>query len=70
MVEVNEEGSEATAATAFMLFGGSRYVPIIKPFIADHPFLFFIIDKWIDVVLFSGHLVKPSTVTPFQQDQN
>ncbi|KAK7477131.1 hypothetical protein BaRGS_00031617 [Batillaria attramentaria] len=40
-VHVNEEGSEAAAATGMVM----KRMPIIKPFVADHPFLFFIADK-------------------------
>ncbi|XP_025079996.1 uncharacterized protein LOC112555711 [Pomacea canaliculata] len=56
-VEVNEEGTEAAAAT---LAPEVRcYVPII-PFVVDHPFLFFIIDRRADIVLFMGRLVNPA----------
>ncbi|KAL8598852.1 hypothetical protein ACOMHN_015431 [Nucella lapillus] len=57
VVEVNEEGSEAAAATAMVMM--MRSMPVIKPFTADHPFLFFILDRRANVVLFSGRLVNP-----------
>jgi serpin B len=60
--EVNEEGSEATAATGLVvssrgLFGRYRNVPTFK---ADHPFLFFIRHKRNGAILFAGYLIKPS----------
>ena len=62
MVEVNEEGSEAAAATGAVI--ETRSMPIIEPFIADHPFLFLIIDTRADVVLFFGHVIEPSSSAP------
>ena len=62
MVEVDEEGSNAAAARGTVM--KTRSMPVIKPFIADHPFLFLIIDKREDVVLFFGHVVKPSLSAP------
>ncbi|XP_067668696.1 leukocyte elastase inhibitor-like isoform X1 [Haliotis asinina] len=58
-LEVNEEGSEAAAATAVRIM--TRSLPIIEPFKADHPFLFLIRDNRADVVLFMGRLVRPPT---------
>ncbi|XP_048258255.1 leukocyte elastase inhibitor-like isoform X5 [Haliotis rufescens] len=58
-LEVNEEGSEAAAATAVRVMTNS--LPIIEPFKADHPFLFLIRDTRADVVLFMGRLVRPPT---------
>lgn len=57
VVEVNEEGSEAAAATAFTIQLTCVRIPVT--FTADHPFLFFIVDTWANVVLFSGRLVNP-----------
>ena len=67
MVEVNEEGSEAAAATGVVM--AMRSMPIIEPFIADHPFLFLIMDKRADVVLFFGHVIEPSSSAPSQSVQ-
>jgi serpin B len=59
-VEVNEEGTEAAAATAVgMLFAGIRALPEPKVFKADHPFLFFIRDRDTNTVLFSGRVLDP-----------
>jgi serpin B len=57
-VEVNEEGSEAAAATAVFGFRSAR--PLFHTeFIADHPFLFLIYDKATDTILFFGVFQDP-----------
>ena len=60
VVDVNEEGTEAAAATAPVTkrLLSVRSEPVI--FRADHPFLFFIQDKATRSILFLGRLVKPS----------
>jgi serpin B len=56
-VEVNEEGTEAAAATAVVI---SKAAFVEKPeFRADHPFLFMIKDNWSDAILFMGELNHP-----------
>lgn len=59
-IKVNEEGTEAAAATA-MTFG-LRCMPMsIPPFVVDHPFLYFIKDNRADgLILFMGAIVDPS----------
>ena len=60
-MEVNEEGTEAAAATAVgMVFCGIRATPEPKVFKADHPFLFFITDRDTRAVLFSGRVLDPN----------
>ncbi len=57
-VEVNEEGTEAAAATAVVV--ALRSMP--KPpcvFHADHPFVFFIRDNHTGTILFMGRVVNP-----------
>jgi serpin B len=57
-VEVNEEGTEAAAATGVVV--GVRSAPAPPPeFRADHPFLFFIRHDATGAVLFIGRLVRP-----------
>jgi serpin B len=57
-VEVNEEGTEAAAATGIVMgLTSARPGP---SFIADHPFLFLIRDRATDAVLFLGRLQDPS----------
>uniref|UniRef100_A0A8D2ZI80 Serpin B6 n=2 Tax=Scophthalmus maximus TaxID=52904 RepID=A0A8D2ZI80_SCOMX len=57
-VEVNEEGTEAAAATAAVMM--MRCLPI-RPvsFIADHPFLFFIRQNSTMSILFAGRYCSP-----------
>ncbi|CDW55271.1 Serine protease inhibitor family protein [Trichuris trichiura] len=54
-IEINEKGSEAAAATALVMETESVGPERIPPrFIADHPFLFAIMDRPSRVVLFIG----------------
>ena len=55
-IDVNEEGTEAAAATAVIV---DRYVSQARIFKADHPFLFFIREKVTGSILFSGRVVAP-----------
>jgi serpin B len=62
-VEVNEEGTEAAAATAFKMTGcGSAQPenPKFCEFIADHPFIFAIREKKSGVILFLGRVTNPT----------
>jgi serpin B len=58
MVKVDEKGTEATAATAVMLYlsASSKPPPDIK---ADRPFLFLIRDLPTGTILFMGRVVDP-----------
>ncbi|KAM0884001.1 hypothetical protein ACQ4PT_031243 [Festuca glaucescens] len=59
-VEVNEEGTEAAAATAAVIALQSlRVEPVKMDFVADHPFLFVIREDMTGVVLFIGHVANP-----------
>ena len=59
-VEVNEEGTEAAAATGVSM-GLCAVRPATEPvvFKADHPFLFFIKDRDTNAVLFAGRVLDP-----------
>ena len=56
-VEVNEEGTEAAAATAVVI--RKRCLPRRVFFRADHPFLFLIQEKASEVILFFGRMIRP-----------
>jgi serpin B len=62
VVEVNEQGTEAAAATA-VIMTRCMAMPIshevIHDFICDRPFMFFIHDNTNKCVLFVGKYVKP-----------
>jgi serpin B len=56
-VDVNEEGTEAAAATAILIQTSS--VQITPTFRADHPFVFLIRDKQTGSILFLGRVTNP-----------
>nr|XP_009676368.1 PREDICTED: uncharacterized protein LOC104146153 [Struthio camelus australis] len=56
-VEVNEEGTEAAAATAGVMM--LRCAMIVPEFTADHPFLFFIRHNKTSSILFCGRFCSP-----------
>jgi serpin B len=53
-IDVNEEGTEAAAATGVVVGGG--VAPIFR---ADHPFVFLISEKDSGTILFMGRVVNP-----------
>ena len=61
VVEVNEEGTEAAAAT-FMLCGATcpPGPPRRVDFVADHPFMFFVVEEVSEAILFVGHVLDPT----------
>jgi len=61
VVDVNEEGTEAAAATAMTYAVYACILPLktLPQFRADHPFLFFIQHNATKSILFLGRLVKP-----------
>lgn len=60
-VDVNEEGTEAAAATAVAIRAAAERVRPEEPveFRADHPFVFLIRDNRTEAVLFLGRVVNP-----------
>ena len=57
-VQVNEEGTEAAAASGITI--GVTSLSVDQPvFRADHPFLFVIRDRPTDSILFMGRVVNP-----------
>lgn len=60
-IEINEEGTEAAAATAVLV--GLRGISMPEPpidFVADHPFLFILKEDVTGVILFIGQVTNPS----------
>ena len=59
-IEVNEDGTEAAAATAV-----PHMVPLCRVkstrFTCDRPFMFMIRDNLTGVTLFSGHITDPTS---------
>ncbi|TVU11127.1 hypothetical protein EJB05_44693, partial [Eragrostis curvula] len=62
VIDVNEEGTEAAAATAFIVRKMAR---VCKPldFVADHPFVFFVMEEVSGAVVFAGHVLDPTRST-------
>ncbi|HZT83548.1 MAG TPA: serpin family protein [Gemmataceae bacterium] len=58
-VDVNEEGTEAAAATAVIVRATSAQPHVPPTFRADHPFVFLIRDNRSGSLLFLGRLVNP-----------
>ena len=56
-IEVNEEGSEAAAATAGIMM--MRAALMTPQFIFDRPFLYLIKDNLTGMVLFAGRVSNP-----------
>ena len=59
-VEVNEEGAEAAAATAAVVFCCSGGTNLTKRFVCDRPFYYMIRERESGLVLFSGRIVNPT----------
>ena len=57
-IEVNEEGSEAAAATSVLML--TKSIVRDPQFICDHPFLFLIRDNYTGVIMFSGKVTDPT----------
>ncbi|HEX7603024.1 MAG TPA: serpin family protein [Polyangiaceae bacterium] len=55
-VDVNEEGTEAAAATAIVMAAGGGAPAPPKVFLADHPFLFLVRDTKSGAILFLGRM--------------
>lgn len=60
-VDINEEGTEAAAATAVIMEGRSRPMssPFVPVFRADHPFIYAIRDNRTGTILFMGRMMNP-----------
>ncbi len=58
VIDVDEEGTEAAAATAIIAVGATAVADDSVYFIADRPFTYYIIDDNYGEVLFAGRYVK------------
>lgn len=58
MIEVNEEGAEAAAATAAVMM--LRCMPIVMDFHCTKPFIYFIHSLDDHKILFMGKVTDPS----------
>ncbi len=56
-VDVNEEGTEAAAATAVVVARSAARPPV--EFAADHPFLLIIRSRDENAILFMGRVANP-----------
>ncbi|XP_027358869.1 serpin-ZXA-like [Abrus precatorius] len=61
-IEVNEEGTEASASTAVIISQQRAMMPI-PSFVADHPFVFMIREETSMAVFFIGAVVNPLLVS-------
>ncbi len=59
-VELNEEGTEAAAATGVVMTTESAMISEPPRFTADHPFLFFLRDDTTGAILFAGRVANPT----------
>ncbi|XP_049638036.1 plasminogen activator inhibitor 2 [Suncus etruscus] len=56
-IDVNEEGTVAAASTGGVMTGRTGHGG--PQFVADHPFLFFIVDTMTNIILFMGQFTSP-----------
>lgn len=59
-IDVNEQGTEASAATAVVV--ATKSVQRVQSFIANRPFLFLIKEKSTETILFMGRIADPTKV--------
>ncbi len=58
-IEINEDGSEAAAASAVVMDRKTASTELPKAFRADHPFIFMIKENTTNSILFIGHFTNP-----------
>lgn len=63
LVNVNEAGTEAAAATVVMMEAGYSPPQSLPVFRADHPFLFIIQENKTGCILFIGRVINPNGTT-------
>jgi serpin B len=63
-ISIDEEGTVAAAATAFVGVGVSAPIDPPIPVAFDHPFVFFVRDIETNALLFLGHYANPPSANP------
>jgi len=59
VIDVNEKGTEAAAATVVRVYAAAAPPRNPQPFKVDHPFLFFLRETRTGAILFLGRIVDP-----------
>ena len=59
-ISVSEEGTQAAAVTAVLMTLTSVVTPSIQTIVADHPFVYLIVEKQTGTILFIGVVNDPS----------
>ena len=69
-IDVNEEGSEASAATS-VIINWKTMGPKREIFKCSHPFMFMIIDNEFSNIIFAGNVMHPTSIQdrPTQEEQ-
>ncbi|CAL4950151.1 unnamed protein product [Urochloa decumbens] len=60
VIEVNEEGTEAAASTACTFLKKGKRLDLTE-FVADHPFVFFLVEEVSGAIVFMGHVLDPTS---------
>lgn len=68
-IKLDEEKTEAAAASAATIKIGAGTTAPLKIFTADHPFVFFILDNRTDAIVFIGRYVMPVGVVKLIDDK-
>ncbi|XP_032081595.1 neuroserpin [Thamnophis elegans] len=66
ILEVNEEGSEAAAASGMIAI--SRMAVLYPQIIVDHPFLFLVRNRIKGTIIFMGRVMHPEAMNPSVHD--
>ncbi|KAG8136127.1 hypothetical protein E2320_009105, partial [Naja naja] len=66
ILEVNEEGSEAAAASGMIAI--SRMAVLYPQIIVDHPFFFVVRNRITGTIIFMGRVMHPEAMNPSVHD--